>query len=397
MPSWSRPAVALTLCALAAPAVAERTSFTWTGPQMVDGSSLCPSPQGLDIQIPVSGLPAQRYAVEVSLNLSAAKAGHVDASLGAPNGRGVPLFGRLGSTFTVDGGNCEGSDAALEGTYTFVDFPTRPSFWSVAAAATTIVPPGRYRPAVSGPTDTEPAEWMLSPRFADLADPNGTWTVYLHDSVAGDPTTVHSVTLTFEPLVETVVAGTGGGAIPDGGPTCPGFGASVYVDFDVHDVAGDLTIVLPSVNLSHTWVGDLRVELDPPVGANHWLFSQPGSTGSGASCLGYSADVDGPYSFSDGASVSLTYTAGISAGTVAAGTYRTTDATTGSATTLMTKSIVDAGNRNPNGAWRIRTRDANVFETGTVHSATLTLDTNLAVFHDGFESGDTSAWTAASP
>lgn len=105
-------------------------------------------------------------------------------------------------------------------------------------------------------------------------------------------------------------------AIPDNDTA--GTTATIPVSGLTDEVRG----VALNFSITHTWAGDLVMNLTEPGANSHLIFQRVGST-SGTSG-GDSSDLAGPYTFTDGTTGDFWMTAGTTiGGTVPAGSYRT--------------------------------------------------------------------------
>ena len=166
-----------------------------------DGVASTPPAPGapLTVSIPVSGLTETVSRVAVSLTLSHAWAGDLEAVLTSPGGsRSLVLFSRIGATAAAD----YGSGSAFNGTYIFTDSATGPNLWT--AASSSPVAPGLYRStAAGGAGQTNPAPvTSLDATFGGLtpAEANGIWTLSFRDYCAPDQGTVTAAALSFSPI-----------------------------------------------------------------------------------------------------------------------------------------------------------------------------------------------------
>lgn len=165
-------------------------------PDGLSGSCGSPTPGSPKIvRFAVKGLKDTITSVEVKLTFGSHPwAGDITAVLIAPNSASRTLFARTGS---LTGSPC-GDSSNLAGPYTFSDTATE-SWWPGAAAvnSSTTIPTGIYR--TSGPggpsVSSAPSDTSLTGAFAS-ANPNGTWTVVLNDSMAGDAGSVSAASLT---------------------------------------------------------------------------------------------------------------------------------------------------------------------------------------------------------
>ncbi len=176
----------MTLLALST-TVSAQTAFTGTNTgDIPDGD--CAGP-GRQVQFNVTGITGPITNMRVSLTAAHTWVGDVDVVLIAPNGTtGHPIF------LYTNPGNVEAGDSSdLAGTYNFYDQATG-NWWQAAAAAngTTAIPPGDYRT-----TNETGAQTLITPVFATLANPNGTWILKFNDCGIDDAGTVSAATLTI--------------------------------------------------------------------------------------------------------------------------------------------------------------------------------------------------------
>ena len=176
-------------------------------------------------------------------------------------------------------------------------------------------------------------------------------------------------------------AGTGTGAIPDGGSgTPPVYGAARVISFLVSGITGPLTSVSNSVTLTHSYVGDIDMILRSPGGTVSFVtVSRIGVTTAGS--FGSSANYSGAYNFTDAATGTNIWTvaAGLgNTGNIAAGNYRTTAAgatgqTNPAPVTNLTAAFAGLTSAQINGTWTLSIRDGAAADTGTVTAASLVL------------------------
>ncbi len=361
--------VLLVLIALdARPVMAAQGTFqaaTSTLGVIPDGPS-CPA-SGLprSVIVPVSGLPGRVVSVSVTFTIAHPTVGDLRVVLRAPTSSGQTLFTRTGAI--APGDPADASD--LAGQYTFSN--TASGDWWAAARAVSdnaVVPPGAYR-ASNGGTAT-----AIGPAFVG-APANGVWAVDFFDDCGGGTGAVTAVSLTVvaDGVLTPATPGSSG-PIPDGGvcgisPTTP-----KDVLFPVGGVTRPLGSVSVMVDLTHSYVGDLRVTLIAPTGASHVIFGRTGAVGGGATD---SSNLAGRYEFSDATSNANWWTAAAAqpdAGIITPGRYRTSQMgglpTSSSTPTLM--DPVFAG-IDANGTWVLRIEDACAGDTGTVVGASLEL------------------------
>jgi subtilisin-like proprotein convertase family protein len=172
-------------------------------------------------------------------------------------------------------------------------------------------------------------------------------------------------------------AGTGTGAIADGGnePCAPG--EPLKVEFEVSGLpVGPLRGVrVADLMIEHTWVGDLTATLTAPGGSTVVLFSRTGARV--AESAGDSSNVRGPYTFSDTPTPHDWWAeadAQGDAGTIPAGRYRASAAggAEGSGA-VQPITAAFAGVADPNGTWTLSVTDRCFGEAGSVGAVDLQL------------------------
>ena len=144
---------------------------------------------GRQVQFNVTGLTGTITNVRVSFTANHTWVGDIDLVLRAPGGTPAhPIF-----IFTNPAQNDAGDSSDLMGTYNFFDQATG-NWWEAAAAATGMqaIPPGDYRAASANGAQT-----LITPAFASLANPNGTWILQFNDCAPEDTGSVTAATLTI--------------------------------------------------------------------------------------------------------------------------------------------------------------------------------------------------------
>lgn len=192
-------------------------------------------------------------------------------------------------------------------------------------------------------------------------------------------------------------AGTGVGAIPDNNAS------GLNVSFNTTGFQGPLGHVRVSLNMSHTFVGDLRATLTSPNGlARLVLFARTGYKRS--SSPGVSANLAGAYVFDDelGADLWAATAPLVTSQTVPPGSYRTSTAgfsgisDAGGCSTHLDLAFGGLDPTQAGGVWTLNVADVGAGDSGTVNSATLTLNASSVMFASGFESGAPGPAPAAS-
>lgn len=194
--------------------------------------------------------------------------------------------------------------------------------------------------------------------------------------------------------------GTNTGAIPDNDPV-----TGRVVSFAVSGMAGPLASVELSVDLTHTYAGDVTATLIAPGGvARLVVLGRPG-TGR-TSTFGDSSNFGGTYVFSDLGRPDLLPALQAIADTVAlgSGTFRTTSrgvpgrSNAGGCPTSLRGAFAGLTPAEANGTWTLVVTDSFNGDTGAVGAATLTLDAlGPSIFADGFETAPAPAPEAMVP
>jgi hypothetical protein len=155
--------------------------------------------------------------------------------------------------------------------------------------------------------------------------------------------------------------------------------------------------------MNHTFVGEVRATLTSPNGlARLVLFSRTGYKRTSQSGIG--ANLAGSYVFDDllGGDWWAAVAPLATAATVPPGAYRSTTAgfsgtsDAGGCSTHLNLAFGGLGPTQAGGIWTLNVADLGFGDTGTVNSATLTLDATPVMFASGFESGAPGPAPAAS-
>ncbi|QYO66731.1 FG-GAP repeat domain-containing protein [Leptolyngbya sp. 7M] len=190
-----------------------------------DGPAGCGSAGPVrDVTFNVTGISGAPSLVEVNMTFGSPNhtwMGDVSAVLIAPNGASHTVFARTGATTAT---SC-GFSSDLGGTYNFADSASSPPSggWWQAAALPGVVPAGTYRTTNSGgagATNPMPPTNM-TPAFASVANPNGTWTLRFTDFGGGDTGAVTAANLTIQ-----------GASVPSG-PTNVDFDGDGKTDYSI--------------------------------------------------------------------------------------------------------------------------------------------------------------------
>ncbi|WP_420118764.1 hypothetical protein [Micromonospora sp.] len=175
------------------------TTFTGTGFGAIPDGGTCGTPGSpRDVTFDVSGVAGQTaYVVKVSdLLLTHPYAGDVTVTLIAPGGAAsAVLFSRTGSISATGGGD----DSDLGGPYSFTD-SAQGDWWAAATAADggSPIPSGVYRTSEpGGAPGATGAQTYIYDDFLPVQQVNGTWTLRITDSCAGDTGSVTGAKLTL--------------------------------------------------------------------------------------------------------------------------------------------------------------------------------------------------------
>ncbi|MCW8136939.1 MAG: hypothetical protein KIT75_14895 [Planctomycetota bacterium] len=166
---------------------------------------------------------------------------------------------------------------------------------------------------------------------------------------------------------QTNFTGTGTGAIPDNNPT------GINITFNVTGLTDLVSDVSLSLDLTHTWVGDLSVTLTDPNANSHTIFARPGVPGS---TFGHSSDLNGTYEFIDSGT---SFWAVTPVNPVAPGSYYPSLPNTGAANLFSGSAFIGLTAGQANGTWTLNIRDHAGGDTGSCSAATLTITTSAPV------------------
>ncbi len=156
-------------------------------PDGITGPTPCDPGPPRNVEFNVSGLQAQITDVQVgfTLNPAAQWVGDLIVVLIAPgSSASQSIFGRT----DVDGQPPFGDESDVLGPYTFADSaPALPKWWDAAGAVNNVTPiaSGSYRASTPGGTTGAGSSTLITPTFAGLASPNGTWTLRFIDCAGG--------------------------------------------------------------------------------------------------------------------------------------------------------------------------------------------------------------------
>jgi hypothetical protein len=184
-----------------------------------------------NVHFAVTGITGEIQDVSVQFTLSPSHEwlGDLDAVLDPPGifAVGQRLFGRVGVT-TPTG---PGDPSDLGGPISISDdAPAAPALWEAAQATGGPVPSSSYRASTIGGSTSGGQPTLITPSFASLTNPNGTWTLAFRDYCVGQTGTVDSAALFIRygdpapPLGQEVLYDNGPvatGATTDSGVTAP--------------------------------------------------------------------------------------------------------------------------------------------------------------------------------
>ena len=223
-----------------------------------------------------------------TLDIDHTWAGDLLITVEAPNGS-------VGTILDSEGGNTD-----LEGIYNFnVDNTT-------AVGGGGVLPPGDYAP--------NDLSALMGAPF------DGDWTITVEDQVGGDDGELREWCITHPAVQVPGITGFGTPgplAIPDNDPGNPLTDAIVFNG--TGEVVSNLSDFTVSLNIEHTWVGDLKIELLSPCGTGI-IMDRPGVP---ASLFGNSDDLNGVYSFN--VDHALPFPENAASGTVAPDKYQPDD------------------------------------------------------------------------
>lgn len=164
-------------------------------------------------------------------------------------------------------------------------------------------------------------------------------------------------------------------------PNVPGVTNRTFVVPASQFPAG-ISNVRVTLGLTHTFIGDLKIELIAPNGTTALIMSQPGKgTGTGnLFTYGYSGGLSGTYVFDDAFTGNLWTAAALvaDANTLAAGNYFASNATGAKVNLSAAFASVPAA-----GTWTLRITDNTNQDTGTLNSARIELTRDSDADGDG--------------
>lgn len=215
-----------------------------------------PAPTSRDVTFAVSGMVGAITSVEIQANILHPWVGDLKATLIAPDGTELVLFGYTGATAA----NLCGDGSSLIGAYTFRDSASGTNWWTAAAENVNEVPVGAYRTTVAGPlaSTTDAPVTSLNTAFQGVSNPNGTWILRINDANFEDVGQIDSAQLTINTF------------------TNPG---AAYLDFDA-DGKTDVSIFRPTP--------------DPPGSDSQWWLLKSADDSTRGLSFGTATDVPIP-------------------------------------------------------------------------------------------------------
>ena len=198
-----------------------------------DGPFLTPGFFGTprNVTFTVSGFagPPRGVGVTFTLNPPHTRRGDLNVILTAPDGTtSQTIFSRTGATTS----DSYGSQLDVTGPYTFSDWaPASPTWWQAAT-------PGSYRASTPGGSAGGGANTLITPAFAGLSNPNGTWTLSFYDGASGDTGAVSAASLDITTTAAPTLTGTNPASPANDnvpkvqGSAAPGSTVKLYTTFD---------------------------------------------------------------------------------------------------------------------------------------------------------------------
>ncbi len=145
--------------------------------------------------------------------------------------------------------------------------------------------------------------------------------------------------------------------------------SGVCVDFSISGLSAGIQNVSVNLGLNHSWIGDLTAILKSPNNTRSIKLFEKIDDGANDS------DAAGIFNFTDSATSNFWTSALNSGSAIPVGNYRTVNLN-GNVTSLNTAFYSLQPNQS-NGIWQLCAADENVFDTGEITSAALSIETFL--------------------
>jgi subtilisin-like proprotein convertase family protein len=306
------------------------------------------NPAGITSTVDVSGAGPYLWDANVTLNITHTFPGDLDITLTSPSGTVV--------TLTTD--NAGTSDNAFAGT-TFDDQADPNSQIPYAVNPNMVTDHTYTTNVVASPlTPEEPLSAFNG------EDPNGTWTLKVVDDAGLDTGTLNSWSLEITTLDTAPTNDTSANfanmtpvAIPDNDPT------GITSTINVSGFATSLCDVNVTLNITHTFPGDLDITLTSPSGTVVTLTTDNAGTND---------DVFAGTTFDDQADPNSQIPYAVNPNLVTDHAYSIGVVVT----TLTPEEPLSAFNgEDPNGAWTLKVIDDAGVDTGTLNSWSLDITT----------------------
>lgn len=240
-----------------------------SGGAIPDGPSGCGNAPGAPLLSHIFLPPGATGPISVDLNITHTWVGDLRIELTGPNGFNTTLIDRPGGTTGTCG---SGADLVVS---------QHPYRWSAPAGSSAL-----FSETPSNPVPGQPGGAVYQPT-GDLGQPanplptsgplDGQWTLTITDWSAADLGNLASWQISYDLSGSTAQSSGPGGAIPDGPSGCGNAPGPALMSPIVlpPGATGPMTVDL---YITHTYVGDLRIELTGPNGYATTLIDRPGGT-----------------------------------------------------------------------------------------------------------------------
>ena len=312
---------------LAAPAAPPNTVATTTGFMNNTATPIPDGPGGsVSVMLPVSGVDPVLWDLDVTVDITHTWSGDLDIIITSP----------AGTMVTLTSGNAGSADDVYSGTL-FDDqggTPATQFVYTDGVTATPLVPEG-----------------ALGAFYGE--DPNGNWTLTVNDNAGADTGTINSWSLDVTTLdVAAAETAPGAASMASGAAIPDGPGGMLSESVTVSGLDDFLCDVDVTVDITHTWSGDLDFDLTSPAGTVVPLTVQNG---------GNTDDIYSGSLFNDDAPTPVS-------------DYMHADLVT--STPMAPEGALAAFiGEDPNGAWTLTITDNAGADTGTLNSWDLSMQT----------------------